>query len=500
MSSSRMSKADREIVAQGQGSDIDERTKSFKAGSKSPNKKGKEKGQKFGQDFDRDTENLEENEDEEEEQDEESGNDLPGADWDRMIPNEDVGTKVKLRWSGFDWKPHRSTFLKGTSNWIGYKEALLTQLCGIGYTPGIKLTPLDEVRLAGLVQSTTTPEAQILIRGVSEGSKMMRAFESTYQQLGMVQQENSYEKLSSLRYKGGCPIRYVTEFKSCVTSFLAVGGKMPKSQLKIIFKNSVKEKARSWHSMISSMPLFQNWTIDQIYQNFISSLYHRVQKDIAERGEGGRSSGRSIYNVQSREDAESNRDSRKKNIKGGFKKNVKCWNCKQTGNYSTKCPKEKRESDTRSKTKDIGPPPGLGNEYFIAEESGISGTGFSAQVNQNFYNQLISFYENEIAKRSTLITTVSNELLSPSARINVAQKILSTHNINKGADRWLFDTGADVDATNSRKNFVPGTVVELNPKQFSVQTGGGVIFGSCMGQVRLNLTGPESKKSVLTLK
>lgn len=85
-------------------------------------------------------------------------------------------------------------------------------------------------------------------------------------------------------------------------------------------------------------------------------------------------------------------------------------------------------------------------------------------------------------------------------KIHVAQQILSTHNTENVADRWLFDTGADVDATNSRDNLVPGTVVELKRRQFSIQTGGGVVFESCMGQVKLSLRGPKGEKKPLTLK
>lgn len=89
---------------------------------------------------------VEDDDEDDEESEEEFEDDLPGVNWDRMIPAEEIGTMVKLRWNGFNWKPHRSTFLKGSSSWIGYKEALLTQLRCIGYTPGLKLTPLDEVK------------------------------------------------------------------------------------------------------------------------------------------------------------------------------------------------------------------------------------------------------------------------------------------------------------------------------------------------------------------
>ena len=42
--------------------------------------------------------------------------------------------------------------------------------------------------------------------------------------------------------------------------------------------------------------------------------------------------------------------------------------------------------------------------------------------------------------------------------------------------------------------------MELGPKQLSVQTGNGVIYADCMGEVLLPLKGPEGDKTVLRSK
>ncbi|KHJ34000.1 hypothetical protein EV44_g3393 [Erysiphe necator] len=68
------------------------------------------------------------------------------------------------------------------------------------------------------------------------------------------------------------------------------------------------------------------------------------------------------------------------------------------------------------------------------------------------------------------------------------------------SDRWLFDTGAHVDAINNRDNFAPGTIVDLRHGQFPIQTGNGTINSESIVEVWLPLTGPIGIKSVTRLK
>ena len=67
-------------------------------------------------------------------------------------------------------------------------------------------------------------------------------------------------------------------------------------------------------------------------------------------------------------------------------------------------------------------------------------------------------------------------------------------------NRWLFDTGADIDATNQKRNFRPGTIVDLGPKQFPIRTGNGIVYAECVGEVWLTLKGKGHEKSVIRIK
>lgn len=93
MASSGTSKVNRELVAQEAGNELDTQSRGRKSSINLLKKV---------QDNVEDVESDETNSDEEMEEDEEYEHEIPGADWDKIIPSEYVRTKVQLRWSGFD--------------------------------------------------------------------------------------------------------------------------------------------------------------------------------------------------------------------------------------------------------------------------------------------------------------------------------------------------------------------------------------------------------------
>ncbi|KAI1006510.1 hypothetical protein K3495_g1718 [Podosphaera aphanis] len=132
--------------------------------------------------------------------------------------------QTALDWALFYWKPDPKNFLKGISNYSIYKESLLLQLECIGYEPETKLTRLDELKLVAVVQRTVVPKLAELIAGIKSGSSIMRLFESTFRRKGTVQLEALWSKLINLKYEGGCPITFVTRFKTDVRNYQNAGG------------------------------------------------------------------------------------------------------------------------------------------------------------------------------------------------------------------------------------------------------------------------------------
>ena len=111
-----------------------------------------------------------------------------------------------LDWASFDWKPDPKSFLRGIDNYSIYRETILLQLGCIGFRIGLKLTQLDELKLAAVIQTTVTPELSEMISGMRSGTEMMRLFESTFRRAGIMQVEALWEKLNGLKYSGGCPV------------------------------------------------------------------------------------------------------------------------------------------------------------------------------------------------------------------------------------------------------------------------------------------------------
>lgn len=151
--------------------------------------------------------------------------------------------------------------------------------------------------------------------------------------------------------------------------------------------------------------------------------------------------------------------------------------------------------------KEKGPPAAIANEYCQIPEE-YSANTYAAQVDPLIYEDMVKFYDNEMARRrdESIAEQGPSNSENVGASIQFTQQILSASGESGVKNRWLFDTGADVDATNNRRNFKPGTVVELKPNQFPIQTGGGIVCAECVGEVWLSLTGPGGKQTSMRLK
>ncbi|KAI0995048.1 hypothetical protein K3495_g13133, partial [Podosphaera aphanis] len=187
----------------------------------------------------------------------------------------------------------------------------------------------------------------------------------------------------------------------------------------------------------------------------------------------------------------------------------RCYNCNEKGHTAKRCPKKRQNQSHNSqvvtqdrKSVDIGPPAAIADEYCQIPEDEFAATNYTAQVDPRIYENMVAFYENEMARRRGKASSERDLPVSeaPGASIQFTQQILSASGENSVANRWLFDTGADDDATNRRQNFKPGTVVELKPKQFPIQTVGGIVCAECVGEVWLSLTGPGGAQTSMRLK
>ena len=390
-------------------------------------------------------------------------------------------SRTMLDWTSFDWKPDPRSFLRGISNYSVYRETIHLQLECIGYYSQIKLTQLDELKLAAVIQRTVTPELAEMIAGMKSGSSMIRLFENTFRRAGSIQVEALWAKLSGLKYNGGCPVNFVTKFKTHARNYQAAGGESSSSHLMILFKQAVKDKAGKWHHMVSSLARFHEWNLEHILQDFVSSHYDKIGKDDTSTSTNHVEIKGTLGNIQSENKANLKKNS-SLNSKGEKTrgKKIRCWNCKQQGHVRSDCPKIKRKNETgttfvasNNLSTDIGPPPALADEYCQIPEEKLVGRSYATQVEPDTFDNIVKLYETEMKRRRNKYTKENcNKTIFKlgTSHIQVAQQILSTAGVGRASDRWLFDTGADVDATNNRDNLTPGAIVDLRNGQFPIQT------------------------------
>ncbi|KAI0990878.1 hypothetical protein K3495_g17309, partial [Podosphaera aphanis] len=119
-----------------------------------------------------------------------------------------------------------------------------------------------------------------MIAGIKSGTEMMRLFESTFRRAGIIQIEALWEKLVGLKYSGGCPVQFVTKFKTAARNFHTASGESSNTQLMILFKQSVKENVGRWYDMVSTLARFNQWKLEPLLQNFISSHHDKIGKGV----------------------------------------------------------------------------------------------------------------------------------------------------------------------------------------------------------------------------
>lgn len=430
--------------------------------------------------------------------------------------------QTALDWASFYWKPDPKNFLKGISNYSIYKESLSLQLECVGYEPETKLTRLDELKLAAVIQRTIVPELAELIAGMKSGSSMMRLFESTFRREGTVQLEALWSKLTNLKYVGGCPIIFVTRFKTDIRNYQNSGGSLSDFQIMMFFKQAVRGKAKNWHEMVSSFAQFQEWKLGTLLQSFTSYHHERIGKGDNSNNSKPQFQG-TLGSAQGQKDTRPENNPKQGPRKGkGQRNGVRCYNCGCHGHIKKDCQKKANDKGKTSMVankkaqSDLGPPEAIADEYCKIPEYQLSGGSYATQVKPQTFDEVVQFYEKEMDRRRRKVSEEDNSLSDkmyrhdddkevsnrelPIATVQVTQQILSTAGGDKACERWLFDTGADIDATNNIKNFRPGTIVELRPGQFPIQTGNGTVHAESMGEVWLPLTGPNGSKSTMRLK
>ncbi|RKF59795.1 hypothetical protein GcM3_171016, partial [Golovinomyces cichoracearum] len=226
-------------------------------------------------------------------------------------------------------------------------------LQGIGYTPGLKLFELDKLKLGSMIRRTVKDGPRGIIEDISDGELMIKRIGQSYRQTGAIQGENFFKILLEMKYDGGNPLDYVTNFRRAVRDVRSTKLELQDAIIIILFKLSVKGKAENWYQVVSQAARKITWTAEELYNDFISSnnikrptrqgqTQIRGSAHIAESSQGkGFQKNRFEFQtkfVKGQRTRTPNDTNTSQTADNKPKKSVQCWVCDQTGHYANQCP------------------------------------------------------------------------------------------------------------------------------------------------------------------
>ena len=168
----------------------------------------------------------------------------------------------------------------------------MTSLQSIGYVPGMKLLPLDKLRLGSMIRRSGTAGPRSIIHDLNDGEEMMDRFEKSYRQAGALQAESFYKILHEMKYDCGDPLKFSTDFRRAVRDVISTGEEMSDGIVIMMFKIAVQEKASRWHYEVSQTARNRSWSVEDILSDFVSSTSLRRElkhRPVQHRGQSSSS-------------------------------------------------------------------------------------------------------------------------------------------------------------------------------------------------------------------
>ncbi|CAD6498717.1 BgTH12-01134 [Blumeria graminis f. sp. triticale] len=431
--------------------------------------------------------------------------------------------EINLRWDQLQWKPHKDHFLRGSQDWGVYKNDVMFALQSIGYVKGIKLTNLDKANFGSMIRRSVTDNPRRIIEDLSSGSDMMKLLNKTYRQSGTIQAENFFNDLIELAYDGGNAIDFVTKFRVCVRDFKSTGQELADNITILIFKRAVEKRAHRWHYEASHTSKTKQWSLEELINDFISNhslkAFHNTNKYYPNRDF------RVNYNFDNKRGDKANirlgqienrgKLAFKPKINQGdknpeSKNQVVCYICGKTGHYANNCHSKRGTTQGPHRCHIC-----RGNHYARecpARKSDhdrplnqISTKGKEKMIEYNvgddWYDEWME--ENGIVNNPEIEETPHSSNDDSSCygvSLNFAHQLNNASINSLIRKRWLFDTGADINATNNLKNFVKESVRNLRPREVAIRTGSGVIYPEKIGEVCLKVRNSKNKARRLRLK
>lgn len=425
-----------------------------------------------------------------------------------------------LDWKYFDFSLDKENYLRGPDNWLPWKGTFMIALKSIGFVDdgSVKLTKIDELRIARYIHKTCKRDAVDLVEGIEKGTKMLKVFNNTYAPIGKLFLRTAWQDLTKLKYNGKDPILHTTPYSRLVRQCKDAGMEINQEQQIAMFLTSTEDKAHGWTKRQNTILKMNDLTIGQLKNDFTEEFKSKIGSERGANRNKNNNNNHGNDNANSHNNKSSNDNKKDKGKgKGNGKKDRKprynkekgplCYNCDEYGHIAKDCPKppkERKNNANNMKSDESKAVPGLEdyNESFghnmAATIHGDDAMNW-VQIQQE-YDQFMTNKEMQTSTAScpmnddkvedvvmspTTIDLPSNAIAYPYVHVNTTS--VNTVFCANGQRRppLLFDTGSDVNITPHADDFQDGTVMDISNRQFRVDTGGGPVFARRIRQSKM---------------
>jgi hypothetical protein len=436
-----------------------------------------------------------------------------------------------LDWKYFDFSLDKENYLKGPDNWLPWKGTFMTALKSIGFVDdgSVKLTRIDELRIARYIHKTCKRDAVDLVEGIEKGTKMLKVFNNTYAPTGKLFLRTAWQDLTKLKYNGKDPILHTTAYSRLVRQCKDAGMEINQEQQIAMFLTSTEDKAHGWTKRQNTILKMNDLTIGQLKNDFTEEFKSKIGSERGANRNKNNNNSHGNDNANSHNNKSSNdnkKDKDKGKGKGNGKKDRKprydkekgplCYNCDEYGHIAKDCPKppkERKNNANNVKSDKSKAVPGL-EDYDESFGHNMAATihGDDAMKWVQIQQEYDQFMTNKEMQTSTASCPMNDDevddvVISPTTidvppdataypYVHVNTTSVNTVFCANGQRRppLLFDTGSDVNITPHADDFQDGTVMDISNRQFRVNTGGGPVYAQRIGQSKEMLVGADGEK------
>jgi hypothetical protein len=393
-----------------------------------------------------------------------------------------VSEDAEINWSRFYFKPEKEHFLKGTENWENYRAMIKVALACANIHEHTSLTTDDELMITSAILRTVKPGPLALVQRMTKGTEILEKFSRIYGQSGASRKASTLKELINWKYDGKDPIGFLTQWERRLNDYIASSTTQLQEEDKISWFLNSTEKARFWHQSMITTLRHQKLPLTYVAEDFIAAQKTYAQNkgnvNNAQRSRGrGRGRGRSIERLPRKD-----KDGR-----------PLCFKCKEYGHIAKDCPEESARGNSQNagqssqgvQTTSRSTPQGLEG----TERGPIVYQMQSARAtNPEEFKDLVQYYESAIKRiESACPGDLTPTERSPEARPQEGAIRYIFAGRTPESERLLWDSGADVDVTNSMSDFVKGTVVDITERNYKINTGGGPVIATRMGTLHWKL-------------